>query len=312
MYYSVKPYVWLRGTIPKLYIVTNIKEQIEQCYELNNVTYEDLKTLANDVLKVTSDEGKFALKIYNPNSRTKDEVAWEIELTLHLIKNNVPVIKPVAGKQGYVSTFNIDGKERTVVLSEWAAGEKPAPSEETYFLIGKAAAKIHEAAETFNQPTTREIYDVEYLIDHQLLLIQDVLNEVNLWQEVKDLTDRLKQHLKKLKLDIGICHIDLTLDNVHIADGKVIIFDFDSAAVCWRAYEAWGVLKTAQWRFDAWLKGYRTIRSFSRDDEKAVACFAIIGDIANTVWKLGFAKSSRGEPLLKTSELPSVVDEWLN
>ena len=290
----------------------SVEEQVEQCYGLHNIIYEDLKTLANDVLMVASDEGKFALKIYNPNSRTSDEVSWEIELVLHLIKNDVSVAKPVAGVQGYVSTFTIDGEKRTVVLFKWAEGGKPTPSEDTYFLIGKAAAKIHQAAETFHKSSTREVYDSEYLIDHQLILIKDVLNEVDLWQEVKDLTDRLKQYLKKLTLDIGICHIDLTLDNVHISNGNIIVFDFDSAAVCWRSYEAWGVLKTAQWRFDAWLNGYRSVRAFSADNVKAVECFVIIGDIANTVWKLGFAKSSRGEPLMKTSELPSVVNEWLS
>ena len=42
-----------------------------------------------------------------------------------------------------------------------------------------------------------------------------------------------------------------------------------------------------------------------------MAAFTIVEDIRNVVWKLGYAKSSRGEPLLQTNELPQVVDEWL-
>lgn len=88
-------------------------------------------------------------------------------------------------------------------------------------------------------------------------------------------------------------------------------FDLESAAYSWRAAEPWGVLKAAEERFAAWLKGYRQIREFSKADEKAVPAFVIVEDIRNVVWKLGYARSSRGEPLLKTEELPQVVDEWL-
>ncbi len=62
---------------------------------------------------------------------------------------------------------------------------------------------------------------------------------------------------------------------------------------------------------NAWLEGYRSFREFGEDNEKAVAAFGIVEDIRNVVWKLGFAKSSRGKPLLQTADLPKVVDEWL-
>lgn len=292
--------------------IKQVTEQLKDYYGLDNPTCKNLNTLANYAIEVTSPTGHFALKIYNPASRTAAEVEWEIDLTLHLIKNGAPVVNPVAGKNGsYLQTFVVDGQDLTAVLFEWAAGEKPKPELSTYNLIGKAAARIHKAADTFSSELLREQYDMYELIDDQLERMKTPLEESGQWQRVHDLTERMRKIISNPNLDYGIIHNDLTLDNVHLSGDKLTVFDLDSAAQSWRAAEAWGVLRAAEDRFAAWLEGYRSVREFSQDDEKAVAAFGIVEDIRNVVWKLGFAKSSRGEPLLKTEDLPQVVDEWL-
>ncbi len=63
--------------------------------------------------------------------------------------------------------------------------------------------------------------------------------------------------------------------------------------------------------FRDWLEGYRSVRAFSEEDEKAVSAFAVIGDVRNVTWQLGEAKSSRGKPTLTATDLPGVVDGWL-
>jgi Ser/Thr protein kinase RdoA (MazF antagonist) len=137
------------------------------------------------------------------------------------------------------------------------------------------------------------------------------LDESGQWQRVFDLTERMRKIITNPKLDYGIIHNDLTLDNVHLDGDKLTVFDLDSAGECWRSSEPWGVKGYSEDYFQAWVEGYRSVREFNSDNENAVAAFAVIQDIRNVVWKLGFAKSSRGEPLLKASELPQVVDEWL-
>jgi Ser/Thr protein kinase RdoA (MazF antagonist) len=289
-----------------------IAEQLEVRFGLDNTTSKNLNTLANYAVEVMSPAGHFALKIYNPASRTVAEVQWEIDLTLHLIKNGAPVTKPVAGKNDeYVQTFVLDGQDLTAVLFEWVAGEKPKPELSTYTLIGQAAAQIHNAADTFTSKLSREKYDAHELIDDQLELIKTPLEESGQWQRVFDLSERMRKIIANPALDYGIIHNDLTLDNVHLHGNTLAVFDLDSAAESWRAAEAWGVLRASDDRFRAWLEGYRSVRNFSEDDEQAVAAFGIVEDIRNVVWKLGFAKSSRGKPLMQTAELSQVVDEWL-
>ena len=105
---------------------------------------------------------------------------------------------------------------------------------------------------------------------------------------------------------------ELDLDNVHRHGDRITVFDFDSAGECWRSIEPYGVLISSKEYFEAWLDGYRSVRPFNLQDEKAVAAFGIIGDLRGVAWKLGLARSSRGKPLLGIADLPGVVDTWLD
>ena len=291
---------------------TQIADQLKEYFGLDNPVCKNLNTLANDAIEVTSSTGHFALKLYNPASRTTTDVQWEMGLTRHLIKHGAPVASPVPGMDGKrLQTFHLDGQDRVAVLFEWAAGEKPKAERSTYVLLGKAAALIHQAADTFTSELPREKYDAATLIDVQLSRMKTPLEECGQWQRVSVLAERMRKLIANPQLDYGIIHNDLSLDNVHRDSDKLTVFDLDSAGESWRAVEPSGVLRFSEDYFKAWLEGYRSIREFNPADERAVAAFGIISDFRNVVWKLGLAKSSRGKPLLQTEELPQVVDGWL-
>jgi Ser/Thr protein kinase RdoA (MazF antagonist) len=146
-------------------------------------------------------------------------------------------------------------------------------------LLGKAAAKIHLAADTFRPSWLRDDYETTGLIDEQLQRMKSLLVGAGRWQQTLALGNRLKQLAANPKLDQGICHMDLTLDNVHCDGDLLTVFDFDNAGKCWRAIEPHGALKASKDYFNTWLEGYRSVRPFSADDEKAVAAFGIIGDL---------------------------------
>lgn len=289
----------------------NLEQQIENHFGLNDVIYEHLNTPTNDVIAVTTPTGRFALKLYHPH-RTAGEVQWELDLIIHLIRNGAPVAKPIRGKHGYVEPFCVDGRDRVAALFEWSPGEKPAPERYTYTLLGKAAAQIHQAADTFPSSSLRESYDANTLIDEQLRWMKMHLSEAKRWKQAVALGERLKQVIANPALDRGICHMDLTLDNVHRHGDSITVFDFDSAGACWRSIEPHSVSRSSKEYFEAWLDGYRSVRPFNRHDEKAVAAFSIIGDLREVAWELGVARSSRGKPILEIADLPDVVDTWLD
>jgi Ser/Thr protein kinase RdoA (MazF antagonist) len=254
----------------------------------------------------------FALKLYHPG-RSLAEVRWETDLLVHLHAQRAPVAPPVQGSDGYVTGLELAGVRRVAALFRWAPGDKPTPSRATYRLLGAAAARIHTAADTFAADSGRERYDLDVLIDEQLLRMEPALVAAGRWREVVALGRRLRGRIEGRHLDWGVCHVDLTLDNVHLGDdGLVTVFDFDSAGPSFRAAEPWGVARSSWPYLAEWLTGYRAERPFSAQDEEAIAAFAIIGDLRVVAWKLGLAASSRGTPLLSADGLRRVVDDWLD
>lgn len=289
-------------------IQDGLEEQIEKHFGLKDVICKDLNMPTNDAISITSPTGHFLLKIYSV--REVNEVQWEIDLINHLVKNGAPVVRPVQGKNGYVELLHIDG-DHPAVLFEWVSGGKPEMNNDTYYLLGKAAAQIHKAADTFASSLSREIYNENTLIDEQLTRMKPLLIEAGKWEQVFDLGKSLKNIISNSLLNWGICHMDLTVDNVHLDGNEITVFDFDSSGMCWRAIESHTVLRISKVFFEAWLNGYRSVRAFNKEDENAVGVFSIIGNLRVVAWNLGVATSSRGKPLLTVSDLPKVVDEWL-
>ena len=286
-----------------------IADDLHVLYGLTQLSCKNLLTPTNDVIEAASEQGHFALKLYR--ATTIEEIRWEIDLILHLLEGNVPVVRPVPGKNGYLTTFTVGDDTRIGVLFEWVQGEKPKDGIDTYYLIGRAAAQIHQAADTFISRSPHTNYDANLLIDQQIARIRPLLVESGRMQKVVDLVERLRVVVSNPELDYGICHMDLKPDNIHLNAGKLTVFDFNSSGESWRAIEAYRVLRLSDVYFQSWLDGYRSIRPFSEADERAVAAFGIIGDIRSVVWDLGLASSSRGEPLLTVRDLPRIVEDWL-
>jgi Ser/Thr protein kinase RdoA (MazF antagonist) len=291
-------------------VPTELERRLEHRFGLREVSCRHLKTPVNDVFAVATSTGMFALKLYHAN-RTAADVQWEIDLVRHIADDGAPVALPVAARGEHLHRFSTTAGRRLGVLFEWAPGEKPAPARDTYLLLGRAAALTHRAADTFRTSLAREVYDETALIDEQLARMRPQLALVGRWQQAVDLGERLKRAIDDSELDRGVCHMDLTLDNVHRLDDELTVFDFDSAGECWRAIEPGAVLRLSKVYFDAWLEGYREVRRFGASDERAAHAFAFIGDLRGVAWQLGVAESSRGQPLLETADLAEVVDGWL-
>jgi Ser/Thr protein kinase RdoA (MazF antagonist) len=287
-----------------------LERQLEHRFGVREVSCRHLNTLVNDVFGVASSTGTFALKLYHAN-RTATEVQWEIDLVRHVAEGGAPVAPPVAARGEHLHRFSTTAGRRLGVLFEWAPGENPSPARDTYALLGRVAALTHRAADTFRISLPREVYDETTLIDEQLARMRPQLAVAGRWQQAIDMGERLKRAIDGSVLDRGVCHMDLTLDNVHRLDDKLTVFDFDSAGECWRAIEPYGVRRLSKAYFDAWLEGYRDVRRFGASDERAVHAFAVIGDLRVVAWQLGVAESSRGQPLLDTADLAEIVDGWL-
>ncbi len=148
---------------------------------------------------------------------------------------------------------------------------------------------MHLALDDFMSAHTRAPLDLAYLLDQPLTALRPWLeSRPDDWDFITRLADKIRSSITYLaaeRLDWGVCHGDLTLDNVHVTeDNRFIFYDFDSGGPGWRAYDPPGVFQYAgSDRWDAFLRGYTEARRFGSTDLAAVPYFAA----ANGIWSMG-------------------------
>jgi Ser/Thr protein kinase RdoA (MazF antagonist) len=228
---------------------SDLTRQLASRYRLGDVELRHLGTPVNDVVAINSAVGEFALKLYH-RRRTLQAVQWEIDLVRHLFRRGAPVAQPIRGRDDYLEHLTVADQQHIAVLLPGPPGPSPIPDTRPTDCSGKRPPRIHRAAEGFAPSAARESYDAAALIDDQLHRMQHLLIQAGRWRPAVALGERLKRRLVEPSLDWGICHMDLTLDNVQLAE-NLTVFDFDSAGTSWRAVEPWGVLRSSATYFQA-------------------------------------------------------------
>jgi Ser/Thr protein kinase RdoA (MazF antagonist) len=292
-----------------------LAEQVATAYpQLGSVRARLAYSSVHDVAVVDDASGRYALKLYRSGVRTDSEIGWEVELVRHLHAGGAPVAPIVSGREGPLTTIPVDGTERRAVLSPWAPGAKPPPTEHTYRLLGRAAATIHELGGSFSTSEERTPRTLATELEDQLDLLRPVLERIGRRTDVDALADVIRRRVSGAGLERRVCHNDLTLDNVHVDGDTITVFDFDSAAEHWTASEPQGVFHASvlwdRQSWSAWRSGYSEIRPLSEEDVAAVPVFVLLFQFENAAWKLGLTPTSVG-PLIDTAALDQLVDEWI-
>ncbi len=235
-----------------------------------------LRSYTNDVYGVTDGPTRYALKVYAPGWRNDSEVLYEIDLLRHLARKGIRVAEPVIAANGsFMTHIELAGHRRQVVLFEFAPGEKPNPpfTLDMYDREGRAAAALHAAADDFTSPHQRRPFDTHRLITETRERIASVEAPTQAKRSLDHFGEQLGNAIDALAregLDWGPCHGDLTFDNFHLTpDDQTVWYDFDSGGPGWRAIDLQGWVATdptMQARQDAFIAGYRTVRSIGERD----------------------------------------------
>jgi Ser/Thr protein kinase RdoA (MazF antagonist) len=217
-----------------------------------------LRSLVNDVYRLDTTAGPRVLKLYRTGY---DSAGWEVALAAHV---GAGVAQAVPLKDGRPAGL-LPAAEgpRAFTLWEWVPGGKPPKprTDELYHRFGVATASFHEASTGFPGPSAT---DVSTLVDDVLARVPDAADR----SLIARLAAEADNRVRGAGLERGICHGDVTLDNIHVAGDLIIFFDLDRAAEDWRAADLTPVAATPQWA--AFLAGYRTVRPFPATDEAAL------------------------------------------
>jgi len=255
------------------------------------------RSYANDVYRLTTTNGdRYYLKVYRRDWRAPSDVAWELRIQEHLIAGGAPVALPLTRRDGLdMTVLGAPEGDRAAVLYAQAPGSKPREpfTVELYTRFGQASAQLHAVLDTLIDASGRPADDIETLVmtpGRELLDLFDPAAHER--HAIEAIMTRLAEeiNLKSPDLDWGICHGDLTLDNITVTeDGTITFFDFDLAALSWRARDPCGVFAASRlipgaggfW--DAFLGGYRSVRPFSDANQRAVPLMRAV----NQWWDLG-------------------------
>jgi len=174
-------------------------------------------------------------------------------------------------------------------------------------------------------PSGRPPDDIETLVLAPGRILRTVCDPAGRDRHMVDaIVQRLAEEVDRRSpaLDWGVCHGDLTLDSITVTeDGGITFYDFDLAAPSWRARDPCGVyaysrqVPHARDFWDAFLLGYRQVRSFSADNEYAVPLMHAVSQF----WDLGHEVSRwsrwsgqwRVSPEIVTARLGD-IQSWID
>jgi Ser/Thr protein kinase RdoA (MazF antagonist) len=241
-----------------------------------------VRSFSNDVYRVDTVQRPYALKVYGAGRWTADEVRWEQQLVRHLTKSGLAVADVVQLRTGdTVGVLDAPEGERPFAMGWWVPGEKPRPpwTEDLFRDVGTLLAGFHAAADTFrsNYPrhtvrTGEEIREVIGVLEHDPA-------RRRLVQQTGAEAERQLTRLAGQGLRWGLRHGDPSLDNVHVSDAGLNLYDFDLAGPGWQVEDLAGALSTPF--ADAFLAGYTAVRPLSPVELEALPWLRIIATIEN-------------------------------
>jgi Ser/Thr protein kinase RdoA (MazF antagonist) len=251
-----------------------------------------LRSLVNDVYRVDSADGPRLLKVYRAGQHAAADVAWELRLAAALD----PLVAPGIGDAGVLEAPE---GPRPYALWTWAPGVRPRPpfDDALFARYGAAAARFHAAADEV--AIGRRAFPVDAALGRPYAELLPRLAPADR-TAVARLIDAAVAHLAGLDLPEGVCHGDLSLDNLHLDGERVIFYDLDRAGWGRRAADLTGPAATAHW--PAFLAGYRGVRPFSDAEVAALPWLDAVGRIGDLHFHLV------DKPLLRGTE--SIGEGW--
>ena len=288
-------------TLRSLIAPSALSDLLRSSHGLGSADCVLIRSFVNDVYQVAAADrtDAYALKVYQSGRWSPDEVRWELELVGHVASAGVPVPRIVPLVNGAPCGI-LDAAEgpRVYALTEFVVGRKPQPpfDDALYREFGALIATFHASTDGFASRYPRRPSDLATLLDRPIERVSAALiDRPDDRKLVMELGAEARSRLINASaagLEYGICHGDVSLDNVFLGPDGLSLHDFDSAAPGWRAADLTGVSLTPY--FEAFVTGYRTVRALDDADLAAVPWFSVAGLIENLAFHLIDKPAYRG------------------
>ena len=245
----------------------------------------------------------WALRVHREGYHSRLAIASELAWLTALRADGAAITPlPVAGKDGeLIQSVSHPGlpRPRNVVLFEWEKGVEPGQNDIAGFgLLGETAAHMHEHVLKWQKPAgfERHTWDFETSLGSrphwgrwQAGMGMGPAEEAVLGKAVAAIGGRLEA-FGKGPARFGLVHGDMRLANL-LLDGPVVkVIDFDDCGFSWLLYDCATTVSFFEHQpevpqlLEAWVKGYRRVRSLSREDEAEIPTFVMLRRLLLVAW----------------------------
>ena len=290
-------------------------------YAISDFTFNPINEgISNTSFVVEDQKNKYVLRVYAQDSKTSDEIIFEIEFQDYLREHGIPI--PLAYKNtlgGELSIVEIDGKKWQCILMQFVDGKSVTvhPSSELISELARLQAKIHilgiEFGKTKDKPE-------KMLADLQDSIAEKLIDIPIKTKEVLDFIERAKKYRYHLNENLphGYNHLDIDFDgNVLVKDNAVsAIVDFDdlkySPSVVCLGFSLWNILDDEGLdSMKYYLTEYQKVRPLNSLEMEAllhVIFFRnyVIGLIRLMLWEEGTPTEDIESLIKLEKEIPSL------
>jgi Ser/Thr protein kinase RdoA (MazF antagonist) len=191
---------------------------------------------------------------------------------------------------------------RYAVHFEWLPGVEPTPSDEglagSFEYLGAITARMHDHVRTWTPPAGFARFAWDY---------EGSFGSVARWGRWQDgvavgeaerevlgrLDDTVRTRLAAFgdgPARYGLVHADLRLANLLVDGDQTYVIDFDDCGWSWFLYDFGAAVSFFEHDpripelTDAWVRGYRAVRTLSAEDEAEIATFVMMRRLLLVAW----------------------------
>ncbi|RSK55200.1 phosphotransferase enzyme family protein [Bacillus canaveralius] len=239
---------------------------------------------------------------YHSKSEVESELAWLRSIDAH---SSITVSLPIAGSNGDdVQVVDHEQNPYYCTLFTFLEGSAPDENNENELIkqfefLGEITAQLHEHSVNNRKNLThlsRLTWDYETILgpNPKWGRWQDGLaitpERAKLFSKV---SEKIKERLDRFGKGpdrYGLIHSDLRLANLLVERDQIKVIDFDDCGFGWYLYDLATSLSFIEHKsyvhalIDAWLTGYRKIRSLTEEEELEIPTFIMMRRLQLIAW----------------------------
>ena len=326
--------------IPLATLLVQLEKLVNKSLKLWNipedVSAELINVSENFTYRIENPSGfKAILRVHRENYHSRRSIECELTWIDALSKSGlIETPSYFFGKDGSAiqecSIDNINGS-RYLVLFHFVSGSAPEENKNLdtlYEKLGQLAGTCHNHVLSWEKPDNFErlTWDIDTIFGSNALWGNwRLAPEVN--KEVQDKLERVELKIRGRLLDYGksekrfnLIHADMRLANLLIDQESTRLIDFDDCGFGWFMYDFASAISFIEdspmvpYFKSSWIKGYKSVRELSVEDEKEIDTFIMLRRMALLAWIGSHIEAPEPQQLAAgfAENTAKLGDIWLN